>query len=140
MAISLYEARPQSLGAPQVRRWPRRPPATPALAAPAAATTVDPAPQAFPWPVTAAEGRLRAYAVWVIPGHPELRGVHVVGTLAWQGLLPALPGGFYSYRSGTRLRAYESPALAVIGYLQEIEKHNAPALVIIRWPTAQPQA
>ena len=94
--------------APQVRRWPRGPPATSAPSSPAAAAVAAPAPQAFPWPVTEAEGRLRAYAVWVIPGHPELRGVHVGGTRAWQGILPALPGGFYSYRSGTRLRAYES--------------------------------
>ena len=94
--------------------------------------------QAYPWPATAAEGRLRAYAVWALPGHPELRGVHLGGPQAWLGLQALLPGRAYSFQSGTRLRAYPTPALAIIGYLQEAGSRGAPDLAIFRWHPAPP--
>lgn len=89
----------------------------PPAAASVATRGAGPTLQAYPWPATAAEGRLRAYAVWALPGHPELRGVQLGGPQAWLGLLDLLPGRAYSFQSGTRLRAYPTPALAIIGYL-----------------------
>ena len=94
--------------------------------------------QAYPWPATTAKGRLRAYAVWALPGHPELRGVHLGGLQAWLGLQDLLPGRAYSFQSGTRLRAYPTPALAIIGYLREAEIRGAPDLAIFRWHPAPP--
>ena len=43
------------------------------------------------------------YVVWRIPGGQGFRGLHF-GRDAWGGLEERLPGGRYSYRSGTRLR------------------------------------
>ena len=124
-------------GGPAAGAGGRRAPA-PLAAAPAATLGAGPTLQAFPWPATAAEGRLHAYAVWALPGHPELRGVHLGGPQAWLGLLDLLPGRAYSFQSGTRLRAYPTPALAIIGYLQEAETRGAPDLAIFRWHPAPP--
>ena len=65
--------------------------------------------------------------------------MHVGGPQAWLGLLIFLPDSAYSFRSGTRLRAYPSPALAIIDYLQEAAHRGAPDFVIFRWHPAPPQ-
>ena len=96
-----------------------------------------PSLQVSPWPATAAEGRQRAYAVWSLPGHPELRGVHLGGAQAWRGIQDRLPGRAYSSQTGMRLRAYSTPALAIIGYLQEAEARGAPDFVLFRWYQAR---
>ena len=44
------------------------------------------------------------YVVWRIPGQQGFCGLHF-GRDAWRGLEERLPGGRYSYRSGTRLRS-----------------------------------
>ena len=129
---------------PSSRAGERTP--SPPAAAPAASqssgssrlwTSGFPSLQVSPWLASAAEGRLRAYAVWVLPGHPELRGVHLGGAQAWLGLQDRLPGRSYSFQSGARLRAFPTPALAIIGYLQEAEARGAPDLVLFRWYEAR---
>jgi len=87
-------------------------------------------------PLTPAEGSLRAYAVWALPGHPELRGVHAGGALAWHGLVALLPGNAYSFESGVRLRGYATPGAAVDGFLSEAARHGCPSLAIFRWQSA----
>jgi uncharacterized membrane protein YgdD (TMEM256/DUF423 family) len=59
------------------------------------------------------------------------------GAQAWLGLQERLPGRSYSFQTGTRLRAFPTPALAIIGYLQEAEARGAPDLAIFRWHQAQ---
>ena len=76
--------------------------------------------------------------MWVLQGHPELRGVHRGGPQAWLGLQGLLHGRAYSFHSGMRLRAYPSPALASVGYLQEAEIRGAPDLAIFLWHPAPP--
>ena len=66
-----------------------------------------------------------AYAVWVIPAHPEQRGVHCGGGRAWAGLVPSLSGR-YSYFRGHRLRRYASREAALEGYEAEAARHEAP--------------
>ena len=131
-------------GSPASRAGGRTP--TPPAADPAASqssgssrlwTSGFPSLQVSPWLASAAEGRLRAYAVWVLPGHPELRGVHLGGPQAWRGLQDRLPGRSYSSQTGTRLRAFPTAALAIIGYLQEAEAQGAPDLAFFRWYVAR---
>ena len=59
------------------------------------------------------------------------------GAQAWRGIQDRLPGRAYSSQSGMRLRAYSTPALAIIGYLQEAEARGAPDLVLFRWYEAR---
>ena len=105
--------------------------------------TVPPAP----WPVTVAEAvgvpppagthgwtsvggttviAVHAYAVWSVPGRPDLRGVHVGGDAAWRGLSAQLPGGRYVSGTGLRLRRYASTDAALIAYRLEAGTHGAP--------------
>jgi hypothetical protein len=121
-------------------------PSVPALPAAAASGAEEPQLRqpgsAYPWPLTPAEGSLRAYAVWAFPGHPELRGVHTGGSLAWRGLEAYLPGGAYSAESGVRLRGFATPGAAVDGYLRESSRHGSPALILFRWqrvPALRPE-
>ena len=143
-AADLVDDDSPSPGSPASRAGERPP--SPQTAVPAASqsssssrlwTSGFPSLQVSPWPASAAEGRLRAYAVWALPGHPELRGVHLGGAQAWRGLQDRLPGRSYSSQSGTRLRAFPTPALAIIGYLQEAETRGAPDLVLFRWYEAR---
>ena len=48
------------------------------------------------------------------------------GGEAWKALAPTLPGGRYSFASGTRLRRFPSEQAAVAGYEAEAAKHEAP--------------
>ncbi len=69
-------------------------------------------------PVTRAEGAApvivqaprveRVYVIWVVPGHPELTGIHVGGRDLWGRIIEQLPGHCYSYRAGMRLRRADS--------------------------------
>ncbi len=71
------------------------------------------------------EGR-HAYAVWVIPGHPEARGVHTGGQAAWWHLSRLFPGGARPHVFGVRLRRFENVEEALIGYVKEASHHGAP--------------
>jgi len=66
------------------------------------AATAQPEPEAAP--ATEEEGPCRWYAVWKIPGRPELTGVYrCAEPNAWAKLEALLPGGWY-IGSGARLR------------------------------------
>ena len=93
---------------------------------PAASSRARAEPKAAAAASSPAQGRAgHAYAVWAIPGAPELRGVHADGLEAWQFLLRHLGGG-YSYRQGHRLRRFESESEAVRAYESEAARHGAP--------------
>ena len=68
----------------------------------------------------------KAYAVWVHPLRPDLRGVHCGGGAAFGPLVATFPNGQYSYSSGTRFRSYPSEREAIAGYLNEAARHGAP--------------
>lgn len=67
-----------------------------------------------------------AYAVWVVPGRPDLRGVHLGGEAAWARLSRQLPGGRYVPGSGVHLRRYASTDSALVAYRLEAVGHGAP--------------
>jgi hypothetical protein len=133
----------QCLGCCSGRRGPaaradegRGPPGAGILPAQGFRAAAEPALAVTAGTLTPAEGSLRAYAVWALPGHPELRGVHAGGALAWRGLTAYLPGGAYTYESGARLRGYATPGAAIDGFLREAGRHGSPALTIFRWQAA----
>ena len=138
---SVVPPRPGSPASGAGERTPSPPAADPAASQSSGSsrlwTSGFPSLLVSPWPASAAEGRMRAYAVWALPGHPELRGVHLGGPQAWRGLQDRLPGRSYSSQTGTRLRAFPTAALAIIGYLQEAEAQGAPDLAFFRWYVAR---
>ena len=73
------------------------------------------------------------YAVWYIPGRPELAGVHLGGHRAWVFIESTLPDRRYG-DSGARLRRAESQAEAIALYCQEARYQRVPRepLVILR--------
>ena len=78
--------------------------------------------------------RCRCYAVWQVQGRPELQGVHF-GPSAWPGIEERLPQSTYSYKTGSRLRRFDSLAAGVAGYLDEAGRHGAPVPPrLFRWP------
>ena len=78
--------------------------------------------------------RCRCYAVWQVQGRPELQGVHF-GPSAWAGIEERLPQSTYSYKTGSRLRRFDSLAAGVAGYLDEAGRHGAPVPPrLFRWP------
>ena len=73
-----------------------------------------------------ARERAWCYVVWVIPNHPEARGIHVGSGRAWAHLLPLLEGR-YRYSAGHRLRKTASLREAVSLYQSEAATHGAPS-------------
>ena len=77
------------------------------------------------------------YVVWVIPGRPDLQGIHYGGN-AWPGLQERFPGRRYSYPEGIRLRSRvagpTSPRMtwneAVVAFFREVDGHNTR----VGWP------
>ena len=67
-----------------------------------------------------------AYAVWVIPGAPEMRGIWLGGSRAWSRLLKHLPHHRYCYSDGTRLVRVDNSEDALNTYAQEQLLHQAP--------------
>ena len=63
------------------------------------------------------------YAVWHIPGRPELVGVHMGGHRAWQFIESTLPNRRYG-ASGARLRRAESQVQAIALYRGEARAHR----------------
>ena len=45
------------------------------------------------------------YVVWVVPGHPDMAGIHS-GPGAWRAIEAQLPGRRYHYHTGCRLRGH----------------------------------
>merc|ERR1712194_557969 len=66
------------------------------------------------------------YAIWRHPLRPDLRGLLVGWLGAWRVFVRTLPNGFYSYRTGTRLRRFESFVEARAAYVAEAARHQAP--------------
>lgn len=117
-----------------------RPPQGRAAAVPSAALAHgqrDTAPAARPRCVQAlAPGRDDAgpaYAVWAVPSHPDLRGVHLGAPACWRHIQAHLPDGQYTAGTGTHLRRFDSWQEATVAYGVEAEGHGAPAVRFLRW-------
>ena len=73
---------------------------------------------------------LRFYAVWKVPGHPDLAGVHASTSSAFHHFLMMLGIEFRSIR----FRSYSSLRQALDGYLHEARRWGAPRLAAFtRW-------
>ncbi len=69
---------------------------------------------------------LRFYAVWLVPGRPDLRGVcEARGIDGWRALEALLPNGAYR-DSGSRLHRFTTRELALEAYAQEAERNHCP--------------
>ena len=69
----------------------------------------------------------RVYAVWKVPGDPLSRGIWIgPADICWPQLSRRLPNSCYSFKSGCRLRRYDSILLALRGYEAEAKQHSAP--------------
>ena len=125
---ALHIAGPVNIGVVSVAS--QHPQAGPA--GPAAASSSGRSPVSSDHPLPGVEGK--SYAVWALPGHPHLRGVHTGADRAYAGLIALFPGQVYSYSSGVRFRRFDSWQAATIGYLSEAAQHRAPALRFHHWP------
>ena len=69
----------------------------------------------------------RFYAVWHLPGRPEVTGVLAAREPdAWDRVKLLLPGEVYQARDGTRLRRFGGLQAAIDGYNAERDKHGCP--------------
>jgi hypothetical protein len=83
------------------------------------------------WPVASTRSHSwaawrHAYAVWLIPNHPDSRGVHTGGDAAWEHLSQLFPGGDRPHVFGVKLRRFESTEEALVGYAREAANYSAP--------------
>ena len=76
-------------------------------------------------PIKTSQGDIRHYAVWVVSGRPDLRGVwHGPHPLCWERLAAQLPGR--RAVGGVRLKRAASLEEAFALYAREAARHGAP--------------
>ena len=77
---------------------------------------------------------LRFYAVWFIPNHTDLTGVHFGHDLSAYGGIHTLAGGTRETFPLIRWRRYETFSAAVEQYRQEARRRDCPLVpLVFRW-------